>query len=217
MPPIDAHQVLMTGENSFIRLSHDGGKTMSDRTSHWRVLWCPAGYGHALFMQGELTDGEVHIYSDDISVARWLQRTIETLLHPPFGDEGVAVRPAVFTREGDPRSTTVETIESDDNIIRMTWYDCIEPFILNVPPGTAGRPLGVLSTFIPARSAQLTVNGRVASGPSVLDAVWESWLSRRTAPGPSVRSSTGQRGHPLLRPVGLSCTLSLENDPVATD
>ena len=34
MPPIDAHHVLMTGENSFIRLSHDDGKTMSDRTSH---------------------------------------------------------------------------------------------------------------------------------------------------------------------------------------
>jgi len=56
--PIDAHQVLMTGENSFIRLSHDGGTTMSDRTSHWRVLWCPAGTGHALFMQGELTGGQ---------------------------------------------------------------------------------------------------------------------------------------------------------------
>ena len=39
-------------------------------------------------MQGELTGGEVRIYSDDISVARWLQRTIETLLHPPFADEG---------------------------------------------------------------------------------------------------------------------------------
>ena len=164
MPPIDAHQVLMTGENSFIRLSHDGGETMSDRTSHWRVLWCPAGSGHALFMQGELTDGEVHIYSDDISVARWLQRTIEVLLHPPFADEGVAVRPALFTREGDPRSTTVETIESDEHIVRMTWYDCIEPFILNVPPGAAGRPLGVLSTFIPARSAQLAVNDRAATG-----------------------------------------------------
>ena len=48
-------------------------------------------------MQGELTDGEVHIYSDDISVARWRQRTIETLLHPPFADEGAAVQPAVFT------------------------------------------------------------------------------------------------------------------------
>ena len=76
-------------------------KTISDRTSHWPVLWCPAGSGHALFMQGELTDGKVHIYSDDISVARWLQRTIETLLHPPFADEGVAVLPAVFTREGE--------------------------------------------------------------------------------------------------------------------
>ena len=189
--PIDAHQVLMTGENSFIRLSHDGGKTMSDRTSHWRVLWCPAGAGHVLFMQGELTDGEVFIYSDDISVARWLQRTIETLLHPPFADERVAVLPAEFTREGDPRSTTVETIESDEDIIRMTWYDCIDPFILNAPPGTGGRPLGVLSTFIPARSAQLAMNDRIATGSlwqeqrgdhpssSAVLAWSESWLKPR--------------------------------------
>ena len=138
--PIDAHQVLMTGENSFIRLSHDGGKTMSDRTSHWRVLWCPAGAGHVLFMQGELTDGEVLIYSDEISVARWLQRTIETLLHPPFADEGVAVLPAEFTREGDPRSTTVETIESDEDIIRMTWYDCIESVHPERPSRHRGPP-----------------------------------------------------------------------------
>ena len=171
--PLDAHQVLMTGENSFIRLSHDGGTTMSDRTSHWRVLWCPAGAGHALFMQGDLTGGEVRIYADDISVARWLQRTIETLLHAPFADEGVPVRPAVFTREGDPRSTTVETIESDEDIIRMSWYDCLEPFILNAPPGTAGRPLGVLSTFTPAASAQLTLNDEAATG-----SVWQRAAGR---------------------------------------
>ena len=42
-PPVDPNQVLMTGENSFIRLSPDGGKTITDRLSHWRVLWCPAG------------------------------------------------------------------------------------------------------------------------------------------------------------------------------
>jgi hypothetical protein len=45
--PVDPNEVLMTGENSFIRLSSDGGKTQSDRVSHWRVLWCPAGAGHA--------------------------------------------------------------------------------------------------------------------------------------------------------------------------
>ncbi len=68
--PVDPNQVLMTGENSFIRLSPDQGKTMTDRLSHWRVLWCPAGAGHALFMKSELTDGKVRIYSDNVAVAR---------------------------------------------------------------------------------------------------------------------------------------------------
>lgn len=99
--------------------------------------------------------------------------------------------PAVFTREGDPRATTVETVESDEDIVRMTWYDCIEPFILNAPPGTAGRPLGVLSTFIPAGSAQLALNDQVAAGSiwrekrgdhqssSAVLAWSESWLKPR--------------------------------------
>ena len=46
---VDPHEVVMTGENSFIRLSNDGGKTIVSRVSHWRVLWSPAGQGHALF------------------------------------------------------------------------------------------------------------------------------------------------------------------------
>jgi len=62
-PPVDPNAVLMTGENSFIRLSPDGGKTMTDRVSHWRVLWCPAGAGHALFIQSTLTDSRTRIYS----------------------------------------------------------------------------------------------------------------------------------------------------------
>ena len=88
---IDSGQVLMTGENSFIRLSTDGGKTVTERTSHWRVLWCPAGSGHALFMTGGLTDGEVRIYSDNAGVARWLQETIESVLFADFGDTSVPV------------------------------------------------------------------------------------------------------------------------------
>jgi len=63
--PVDPNDVLMTGENSFIRLSPDGGATMTDRLSHWRVLWCPAGAGHALFMKSELTDSQVRIYADE--------------------------------------------------------------------------------------------------------------------------------------------------------
>lgn len=160
----DSNEVLMTGENSFIRLSSDGGKTMSDRLSHWRVLWCPAGAGHALFMKSELTDGKVRLFSDNIAVARWLQTTIESVLFAEFANIDLPVSTAVFDRMGDPRSTTVERIETDEDVIRMAWYDGIDPFVMNAPPGTDGRPIGVLTTFFPARSAQLSMNGRFASG-----------------------------------------------------
>jgi len=163
-PPVDPNDVLMTGENSFIRLSRDGGKTQTDRLSHWRVLWCPSGAGHTLFIQSELTDGRVRIYSDNVAVARWLQRTIETLLFPAFADTSLPVIASEFARAGDPRSTAVETIVSGTDVIRMTWYDCIAPFVLNAPPGFNDRPIGVFSTFFPARAAQVELNGRFAAG-----------------------------------------------------
>ena len=100
MPPVDPNEVLMTGENSFVRLSSDGGKTLTDRTSHWRVLWCPAGAGHALFIQSTLTDGKIRVYSDNIAVARWLQKTIESVLFPAFADTSLPVIAATFARHG---------------------------------------------------------------------------------------------------------------------
>ena len=163
MPPVDPNAVLMTGENSFIRLSPDGGTTLSDRASHWRVLWCPAGGGHALFLQSTLTGGQVKIYSDNIAVARWLQTAIEKLLFPAFADTSLPVVAARFDRHGGPWSTATETITATDARITMSWYDCIEPFVLHAPPGFNDRPIGVFSTFFPARSAQLEINGKVAS------------------------------------------------------
>ena len=162
--PVDPNDVLMTGENSFIRLSPDGGKTQSDRLSHWRVLWCPAGSGHALFIQSALTDGQARVYADNVAVARWLQRTIEMLLFPAFADTGLPVLGAEFSRSGGPHSTAVETIVATSDRIRMTWWDCIEPFVLTMPPGSNNRPIGVFSTFFPAKSAQVEMNGRVATG-----------------------------------------------------
>ncbi|MGH7322232.1 MAG: hypothetical protein ACRELA_21785 [Candidatus Rokuibacteriota bacterium] len=163
-PPVDPNRVLMTGENSFIRLSRDDGKTMSDRLSHWRVLWCPAGTGHVLFAQSELTDGKVRIYSDNLAVTRWLQTTIETLLYPAFADARHPVLSAAFERDGDPRSTATETVLAANEEIRLTWYEFIEPFVLNAPPGFNDRPIGVFSTFFPARSAQVELNGGFATG-----------------------------------------------------
>jgi hypothetical protein len=164
MPPVDPNAVLMTGENSFIRLSADGGKTQTDRVSHWRVLWCPAGAGHVLFVQSTLTDGRVRVYGDNIAVARWLQTTIETLLFPAFADTTLPVIAAAFERRGGPWSTATETVVAASARVTLSWYDCIEPFVLHAPPGFNDRPIGVFSTFFPARAAQLEIDGRVAPG-----------------------------------------------------
>jgi hypothetical protein len=96
-------------------------------------------------------------------MARYLQRTIEVLLWKDFAAESLPVIPARFSRGGDSLSTVEERIESRDEEIVLAWWDLIKPFVLTMPPGAMNRPLGVYSTFIPARSAQLSVNGRAAA------------------------------------------------------
>jgi len=160
---VDPHDVVMTGENSFIRLSNDGGSTIVERVSHWRVLWSPAGQGHALFIESSLTGKGPRVYADNPGVARYLQRTIETLLWKGFADESLPVIHAGFSRGGDSLSTVEERIVSREDEIVLAWWDLVKPFILTMPPGAMNRPLGVYSTFIPARSAQLSVNGRAAA------------------------------------------------------
>src|SRR3954466_5123625 len=159
---VDPHQVVMTGENSFIRLSNDGGTTIEGRVSHWRVLWSPAGQGHALFLESPLVGGGPVIYADNFGVARYLQRHIETLLHAPFGDESLPIVDAKFSRAGNSLSTVEERIATSTHEIVLSWWDLLKPFILTMPPGAMNRPLGVYSTFIPAKSAQLSVNGQAS-------------------------------------------------------
>src|SRR6187399_596767 len=102
---VDPHEPVMTGENSFLRLSQDDGKTFIHRTSHWRVLWCPAGQGHVLFIESPLVGKTPRIYADNAAVARFLQRTIEVMLHKPFADESLPIVDAIFERGGHSIST----------------------------------------------------------------------------------------------------------------
>jgi hypothetical protein len=161
---VDPHDPVMTGENSFVRLSNDNGNTIPERVSHWRVLWSPAGQGHALYIESTLLGSKPKIYADNAGVARFLQRTIETLLHKPFADESLPIVDAKFERTGSSLSAVEERIVSAKGEIILAWWDFMAPFVLTMPPGAMDRPLGVYSTFIPARGAQLSVNGEAASG-----------------------------------------------------
>jgi hypothetical protein len=165
---VDPHDPVMTGENSFLRLSDDGGQTFGHRTSHWRVLWSPAGQGHVLFIESPLVGGTARVYADNAGVARFLQRTIETMLHKPFADESLPVIDARFERTGHSLSTVEERIRSARDEIVLSWWDFMDPFVLTLAPGALGRPLGVYTTFLPARGAQLSVNNVAAGGQVVL-------------------------------------------------
>lgn len=162
--PTDPNEVRMTGENSFIRLSAGSGVEETTRASHWRVLLSPGGSGHALLLKSEVTGGAVRVYSDNIAMTRWLQEEIESMLFPEFADTGLPVIDAVFSKFGDTSTFWTESVESAEDSILLTWYDFMHPFVNTAPPGTMGRPLGVFSTFIPARRAQLTYNGTAAAG-----------------------------------------------------
>ena len=78
-------------------------------------------------------------------------------------DESLPVIDAEFTRSGNSLSTVEERVVSSNDEVILSWWDLMKPFVLTMPPGAMNRPLGVYSTFLPARSAQLSVNGEAAS------------------------------------------------------
>jgi len=165
MPPVDPNEVLMTGENSFIRLSPDGGTTLSDRASHWRVLWCPAGAGHTLFLQSTLTGRPRPCLQRQHRVARWLQKTIDSLLFPAFADTALPVLGARFERQGGPwfhgdgdgdgRPTRGS---------RSRGTTASSPSLLNAPPGFNNRPIGVFSNLLSGPERAARTQRRVATG-----------------------------------------------------
>lgn len=164
MVQIDSNEVRVTGENSFIRLAQQEGGEFTTRASHWRVFYSPAGVGHALFLQTEITDAPITIYADNEDVARWLQEEIESMLYPAFADTSLPIVKAAFERGGDVRGTAIETVKGSGVDILMSWSSVLEPFPMHVPPGVNGRSHGVYSVFFPAREASLVLNGKRASG-----------------------------------------------------
>ena len=161
---IDPNEVRVTGENSFIRLGSQEGSEFTTRASHWRVLYSPAGPGHCLFLQSEITNDQVAVYSDNIALARWLQEEIEAMLYPSFADTSIPVIEATFERSGDVMSYITESVTTRDADLSLTWYNFMEPLAMHAPPGTGGRSHGVYTIFFPARGAQLSLDESFASG-----------------------------------------------------
>jgi hypothetical protein len=162
---LDPHRLILTGENPFIRLSESDGGTVTTNASFWRILMSPAGPGHVLYMKSELTADRWKILSDNIAMARWLQKTVQGMLNAELADVTIPVTEAVFDRSGDARDYWTERAVSHDEEVSLTWYDIGEPLLIHTEPGPPpARPYGVCTVLIPALGARLTVNGEPAKG-----------------------------------------------------
>ena len=165
MSATDPNRVILTGENPFIRLSETDGDPNTTDASFWRIIFCPAGPGHVLYLKSELTENRWSIYSDNIAMARWLQTTVQGMLNAETADTAIPVLDAEFTKSGDPRYFWTERVVSRDEEINLTWYEIGDPLLIHTQPnGEPGRPYGVCTVLVPALGARLTRNGIEPAG-----------------------------------------------------
>ena len=158
---VDPHEVVMTGENSFVRLSNDGGKdvrgpheplaraVVARRTGTRAVHRKPARRARR---RASMPTTRA---SPAISSAR-----SRCMLHKPFCRRD---RCRSWTRSSSAPATRLSTVEerivSARDEIMLTWWDLMTPFILTMPPGAGSRPHGRLQ-HLPARPLRAAVGER---------------------------------------------------------
>src|SRR5580704_13830871 len=161
----DPNKTILTGENPFIRLSLKDGDPNSTDASYWRIIFSPAGPGHVLYLKSELTQGRWRIYADNISMARWLQSTVQGMLNAELLDVTIPVVEAEFSKCGDPRYFWTERVMARGEDVTLTWYDIGDPLLIHTQPNAVpGRRYGVCTVLVPALGARLSRNGIEASG-----------------------------------------------------
>ena len=160
----DANKIRVSGENSFLRIGESEEAAPTAEMSHWRVVASPKGVGHILFAKSILSDNEPRIYSDNFALARWLQEGVQASMRDTYSGD-IPIVDAEFSKRGDMLTTWIEQVVSLDDEILMAWYDFLEPVqVANQPFENPDQPHGVYSLLIPARRAQLTINGETVPG-----------------------------------------------------
>ena len=163
-------RVAVIGENPGIRLVMKEGAPPSTSVSFWRVFQSPAGAGHVCFVTSDVTgDGptpdDIRLaFADNEKLAEYVATQLMTAFDKAYGDKPFPVRRARFERSGDTATAWKETIEADGYAIDLVWRDFYEPFAIESHVGVPHNPYTILSTFIPAKSADVTINGARAAG-----------------------------------------------------
>jgi len=171
-PPSDVRDgaVAVIGENPGIRLSVKEGAPPSTSVSFWRVFYSPAGMGHVCFVTSDIggdgpTPDDIRLaFADNEKLAEYVATRLMTAFDKTYGSRPFPVRRARFARSGDTATAWKETIDADQFSIELVWRDFYEPFAIESRVGVPDNPYLITSTFIPARTAEVIVNGRRVTG-----------------------------------------------------
>jgi hypothetical protein len=162
--------VAVIGENPGIRLVTTDGGPVTTSVSFWRVLQSPAGAGHVCFLTSDVagdgpTPDDVRVaYADNEKLAEYVAVKLMTAFDKAYGEKPFPVKPARFERSGDTITAWKETIRAADTTVDLVWRDFYEPFVIESRAGVPHNPYTILSTFIPARAADVIINGKRAAG-----------------------------------------------------
>jgi hypothetical protein len=162
--------VAVVGENPGIRLVTKEGAPPSTSVSFWRVLQSPAGAGHVCFLTSDITgDGptpdDVRVaFADNEKLAEYVALQLMTAFDKAYGEKPFPVKTARFERSGDTATAWKEIIRSAGTTVELVWRDFYEPFVIESRVGVPHNPYTILSTFIPARAADVIINGTRAAG-----------------------------------------------------
>jgi len=168
-------KVYVTGENPGIRLLDKEGGQVLTGVSYWRIIWSPSGPGHVCYVttgDGK-SPGDLRIaFTDNRKLYDFLTQEIMAVL-----DRSIPQRPfmivtarfddpgqGTFSDSGDTMKERKVSLRSDRYKVELIWRDFYSPFQLDTPAGGSPNPFGVTSLFIPAKSADVIINGKKAGG-----------------------------------------------------
>jgi hypothetical protein len=173
--PVTPGVVDWTGENPGILLKDTQGN-FSAMALFFRVAWSPVGQGQVLLLYGtpSTVEGPANapnvLMADNIALAIYLKDNfigkLGAFRAAPAFDTLPLKTVQTVRSDGDPMGHRYsETVTGEGLSVQLVWEDLEEPKALELTPDQVGTGEHTMFTLlVPARKAQINVNGDALSG-----------------------------------------------------
>lgn len=176
--PIHPGKIDWSGENPGIMLKESVDGPWSALALFFRIVYSPAGRGHALLLYEDpnvergLPDVHNIMLHDNEELARYLMSNFIAKLGAFGGAPAYkAVQYVPIEKvypSGDPRSRYTETIRAADVEVELIWEELGTPTALELPMELTGtKEHDMFSLLVESRKAQIRLNGKALKGTPI--------------------------------------------------